>query len=34
MVFWRETGTKEEDEEVEALDIREGIIVATTMLKR
>lgn len=35
MVFWRETGTKEEDEEVDALDIREGIIVATAdMLMR
>ena len=34
MVFWRETGTKEEDDEVDVLDIREGIIVATDMLMR
>ena len=35
MVFWRETGAKEDDEDVvEARDIREGIIVATDMLMR
>lgn len=34
MVFWRETGTKEEEDEVDALEIREGIIVATDMLMR
>ena len=35
MVFWREMGTKEEEDEVEALEIREGIVaVATDMLMR
>ena len=34
MVFWRETGTNEEDDEVDALEIREGMIVATDMLMR
>ena len=36
MVFWRETGTNEEDDEVDALEMREGIIVAvcTDMLMR
>ena len=33
MVFWRETGAKEEEDEVEALEIREGIIVATDMMR-
>lgn len=34
MVFWRETGTKEDEEEVEVLDIldAEGIIVATDIV--
>ena len=34
MVFCRETGTKEDEEEVDALEIREGITVATDMLTR